>query len=174
MSRTEERKPKRRVRIKYRRAAIFLSLLILVAFVAVTALLAAAGKGSSYDRSLLKGIGDPGAEAPELRAQSAALYSLDLDRMVYEKNSDYMLAPYSITKILTCYLALENLDPEQEVTVSKNACEELETSGKELSCTLFVNGCEGFVVQSFAFIDLELRSGFTVIGDIISEETAAH
>ena len=126
MSRTEERKPKRRVRIKYRRAAIFLSLLILVVFVAVTAMLAAAGTGSSYDRNLLKAVGDPGAEAPELRAQSAALYSLDLDRMVYEKNSDYMLAPYSITKILTCYLALENLDPEQEVTVSKNACEKLE------------------------------------------------
>ena len=126
MSRTEERKPKKRVRIKYRRAAIILALLILVLFSAVSFVLGKTGTGSGYDRSLLTAVGDPAAEALEIKAQAAALYSLDLDRMVYEKNGDYMLAPYSITKMLTCYLALENLDPEQEVTVSKNACQELE------------------------------------------------
>ena len=126
MSRTEEKRPKKRIRIKYRRAAAVLSLLILVVFTAAGFLLAKAGTGSGYDRSLLTKTGDPNAEAPEIKAQAAALYSLDLDRMVYEKNAEYMLAPYSVTKMLTCYLALENLDPDQEVTVSKNACEELE------------------------------------------------
>ena len=128
MSRTENNrtKTKKRVRIKYRRAAILLSLLILVIFTAVSVITASAGAGSSYDRSLLTGIGDPNAKAPDIKAQSAALYSLDLDRMVYEKNADYMLAPYSITKLLTCYLALENLDPDEEVTISKTACVELE------------------------------------------------
>lgn len=126
LSRTEERKTKKRVRIRYRRAAIVLSLLLIVVYAAGNVLLAAAGTGSSYNRKLISGIGDPNAKAPDIQAESAALYSLDLDRMVYEKNADYMLAPYSITKLLTCYLALENLDPEEEVTVSENACEKLE------------------------------------------------
>jgi len=39
--------------------------------------------------------------------------------------------PYSITKILTCYLALENLDPDDVLTTSKNATKELE-DGMEL------------------------------------------
>ena len=126
MSRTERnKKTKKRVRIRYRRAAVLLAVLVLVLFIAVSALLAAAGTGSSYDRGLLTAIGNPNAEVPELKAQSAAMYSLDLDSMVYEKNAEYMLAPYSITKLLTCYLALENLDPEQEVTVSETACEPL-------------------------------------------------
>lgn len=126
MSRTEERKTKKRVRIKYRRAAIVLSLLILMAFMIVNIFLASVGAGASYNRKLLTKTGDPNAKAPEIKAEAAAVYSLDLDRMVYEKNSDYMLAPYSITKLLTCYLALENLDPEEEVKISKSACEELE------------------------------------------------
>ena len=60
------------------------------------------------------------AKAPEIKAEAAAIYSLDLDRHVYEKNGDEKIDPYSITKILTCYLALEKLDPERYVTIKKS------------------------------------------------------
>ena len=165
LSRTEERKTQKRVRVRYRRAAILLALLILVAFTAVSALMAAAGAGSSYNRKLLAGIGDPNAKAPEINAEAAALYSLDLDRMVYEKNGDYMLAPYSITKILTCYLALENLDPEEEVKVSKNACEPLEEGmmmelhpGEKIKVTDLL----------YAAMMMSANDGATALGEAVS------
>jgi len=81
---------------------------------------------SAYERSLMTPVGDPEAVPPEIKADSAIMWSLDLDRPVYEKNADEKLSPYSITKILTCYLALENLDPDQMVTVSEKAAEPLE------------------------------------------------
>ena len=75
---------------------------------------------------LVTPIGDPEAEAPELKADSAALYSLDMDRMVYGKNVDERISPYSTTKLLTCWLALENLSPDDVVTVSEQATQEYE------------------------------------------------
>ena len=69
-------------------------------------------------------IGDPDAKAPSISADAAVIYSLDLDRVVYGDNEDKVLDPYSITKVLTCYLALENLDPEKVVTVSADATQE--------------------------------------------------
>ncbi len=75
----------------------------------------------TYDKEQIVPIGDPDAEPPKLRAKSAALYSLDLDELVYAKNEDKRLSPYSITKILTCYLALERLDPDEVVTASADA-----------------------------------------------------
>jgi len=71
-------------------------------------------------------IGDPNAEPPELKAKAAALYSLDLDRVVYAKNENKKMSPYSITKILTCYLAIENLWLDEEVTVSADATQAYE------------------------------------------------
>ena len=86
---------------------------------------AASGTGEGYDRDLIRECGNPDAEAPKLTAGSAAMYSLDLDKFVYEKNADKKLPPYSITKILTVYLALENLDPDQVLKASKNSVREL-------------------------------------------------
>ena len=75
---------------------------------------------SSFDKSVIKPYGDPEAEAPELKAEGACLYSLDLDRSVYEKNGDKRIDPYSITKILTCYLILENGDLNKKVKITKD------------------------------------------------------
>ena len=66
-------------------------------------------------------IGDLNAEAPDIKAECAVLYSLDLGEFVFSKNADKKIDPYSTTKILTCWLALKNLDKEQVVTVSENA-----------------------------------------------------
>ncbi len=71
-------------------------------------------------------IGNESAKAPSIKSKSAVLYSLQLDRPVYEKDADARREPYSITKILTCYLALEKLDPDKIVTVSENATQTYE------------------------------------------------
>ena len=71
--------------------------------------------------TLVAPIGDLQAEAPDIEAEAAAMYSLDLQQFVYEKNADKRVEPYSTTKLLTCWLALENLDPDQTVTASEAA-----------------------------------------------------
>ncbi len=124
-------KKKKKVRINYFKAARALVLLILVLTIVLSYLPVALGRGMSYDRSFLRPYGEVGSKSPEIKAKSAIMYSTDLDIPVYEKNADKKMAPYSITKILTCYLALENLDPDMVVTASKNACRELE-DGMEL------------------------------------------
>ena len=126
-----KRYSKKKVRINYRKAARALALLILVITIVLSYLPVALGKGMSYDRRLIKACGEIGSRAPGIRAQSAIMYSTDLDMPVYEKNADKKMEPYSITKILTCYLALENLDPDMVLTASKNACRVLE-DGMEL------------------------------------------
>lgn len=122
---------KNKVRINYRKAARALALLILVLTIVLAYLPVALGKGMTYDRGLIRPCGELGSKAPGIRAQSAIMYSTDLDEPVYEKNADKRMEPYSITKILTCYLALENLDPDEELTASRNACRVLE-DGMEL------------------------------------------
>ena len=76
--------------------------------------------------TLVTPIGDLEAEAPEIEAKAAALYSLDLGDFVYAKDPDRVVEPYSTTKLLTCWLALENLDPDQTVTVSEDATQTYE------------------------------------------------
>ena len=122
---------KNKVRINYRKAARALALLILVLTIVLSYLPVALGRGMSYDRSVIKPCGELGSKSPGIRAQSAIMYSTDLDIPVFEKNADQRMEPYSTTKILTCYLALKNLDPDEELTASKNACRILE-DGMEL------------------------------------------
>ena len=69
--------------------------------------------------TLVAPVGDLNAEPPKLSAKGAVLYSLDLDKVVYAKNGDKKLEPYSTTKLLTCLLALEKLDPDKVVTISE-------------------------------------------------------
>ena len=128
---TGNRYRKKKVRIDYRKAARALALLILVLTIVLSYLPVTLGRGMSYDRSFIRPCGEPGSKSPGIRAQSAIMYSTDLDEPVFEKNADQRMEPYSITKILTCYLALENLDPDEELTASKNACRMLE-DGMEL------------------------------------------
>ena len=115
---------KKKIRIDYGKAARALALLILMP--------AAFGKGiMNYDRDLIRPSGELGSKAPGIRAETAIMYSLDLDMPVYEKNADKKMPPYSMTKILTGYLALENLDPDTVLTASENATRELK-DGMEL------------------------------------------
>ncbi|MBR0469040.1 MAG: D-alanyl-D-alanine carboxypeptidase [Mogibacterium sp.] len=123
---------KKKIRIDYGKAARALALLILLVTVVFSYLPAALGKGiMNYDRDLIRPSGELGSKAPGIRAETAIMYSLDLDMPVYEKNADKKMPPYSMTKILTGYLALENLDPDEVLTASENATRELK-DGMEL------------------------------------------
>ena len=75
---------------------------------------------SSFDRDVIRSYGNPEAEAPKIKAEAASLYSLDMQRHVYEKNGDEKIDPYSITKILTCYLILENVDLDKKVKITED------------------------------------------------------
>ena len=122
---------KKKYRINYWKAARALALLILVLTIVMSYLPVALGRGMSFDRKLIRPHGEIGSSDVGLKAKSAIMYSQDLDMPVFEKNADERMEPYSITKILTCYLALENLDPDLIVTASANACREL-PDGMEL------------------------------------------
>lgn len=66
-------------------------------------------------------VGNPDSTPPTITAKSAILYSIDLDEVIYSKNADLKCDPYSVTKLVTAYLAAEKLDLDQEVTISKKA-----------------------------------------------------
>ena len=101
-------------------------MVVLVLLVVLLAVSIARGVHGGFDRSNIKEVGNPDAKAPEITAEGAEMYSLDLDEVVYSKNPDERIDPYSITKVLTCYLALENLDKDKVVEISANAAKVLE------------------------------------------------
>lgn len=66
----------------------------------------------------------PAQDAPkesELYAKSAVLMDASSGRILYEKNGFEEMANASTTKIMTCIVALENCEPDGEVTVSARA-----------------------------------------------------
>ncbi len=63
-------------------------------------------------------------EPTELHAQSAVLMDADSGRILFEKNGSEIRPMASTTKIMTCILALEYGNLEEEVTVSKEAAKQ--------------------------------------------------
>ena len=61
------------------------------------------------------------ADEPKILADSAILVEASTGRIIYEKNSDFERPPASMTKMLTCVLALENLKPSEEIKLSSTA-----------------------------------------------------
>ena len=58
---------------------------------------------------------------PVITADSAILVEAVTGRVVYEKNADKRRPPASMTKMMTCILALENMGVRDLVTISPNA-----------------------------------------------------
>ena len=59
------------------------------------------------------------SEVPEISSAAAILYQLNEDKVIYEKNSHETLAPASLTKVMTTYVALEKItDLDQTVTLT--------------------------------------------------------
>ena len=60
-----------------------------------------------------------GAEAPPaLYAQAAILLDADTGQVLYQKNPHQKMYPASITKIMTCLIAMEEGEPDEVVTVT--------------------------------------------------------
>lgn len=76
--------------------------------------------------TLIAPVGDPNAKAPDISAKGAALYSFDMNKIVYSKNENERFEPYSTTKLLTCWLAMEHLEQDTVVTVSEAATQTYE------------------------------------------------
>jgi D-alanyl-D-alanine carboxypeptidase (penicillin-binding protein 5/6) len=60
-------------------------------------------------------------EEPEITAKSAILYCENTGDVIYRKNANKRLEPYSTTKLMTALLVAERLDLDKKVTVSKEA-----------------------------------------------------
>lgn len=68
---------------------------------------------------LISSISQADAE-PKISADSAILVEASTGRIIYEKNADAERAPASMTKMLTCIIALETLDPTEEVIMTRD------------------------------------------------------
>lgn len=64
-----------------------------------------------------------GQAPPAITAEAAILVEASTGRVLYEKNADRLMYPASMTKIMTCLLALEHGHLEAPVTVSETAAD---------------------------------------------------
>ena len=101
---------------KLKRAAVLIGALLIV-FLVFKILVFGHPKGMAE-------CGDPEATAPKIKAESALLYSVDLDKVIYSKEPDAIHDPYSITKLVTAYVAANTMDPNQTVTISQRAADD--------------------------------------------------
>ena len=58
---------------------------------------------------------------PSISAETAVLIDAFSGKVLYDRRMDAHMYPASTTKILTALLAVEETDPEEDVTVSENA-----------------------------------------------------
>ncbi len=67
-------------------------------------------------------------------AKAAFLYERNSGTLLYSKNADEKMYPASLTKVMTCMLALENLkDLNEVITVSESAISGLDPDGSNIS-----------------------------------------
>lgn len=69
----------------------------------------------------------------QLASQAAVLMDADTGMVLYEKNMHEPLYPASITKIMTALLAMQNLEPEQVLTVSQTAVNAVPRTSSHIS-----------------------------------------
>lgn len=67
-------------------------------------------------------------KTPDINAEGVVVYCQNTGEIIYGKNQDKKIAPYSITKLMTAFLAAQNLPLEKEVTVSAEAAGQTEAS----------------------------------------------
>lgn len=85
-----------------------------------------AGNATSTDAGFLP------ADAPEINAEAAIVMDLDTGDILYEKNAYDRKYPASITKVMTCLLAVENGNVNDELTVSDNIMAQVEEGSSSI------------------------------------------
>ena len=98
-------------------------------------------------------VGNQETTPPKVTAESAILYSKDLDEIIFSKSPDLRCDPYSITKLMTAYLAAEILDLDKTVTISKKAAND-----RADGSTIFLQKGEKVTVEELLYGTL-LASG---------------
>lgn len=64
---------------------------------------------------------------PSINGSAAIIYCETTNEVIWEKNADKEMNPASMTKLMTCLLAIENLKLDQEVEVTQEATEVIPT-----------------------------------------------
>ena len=106
--------------------ALFLCLMILTA-----PALAASEPAASAPEDASQTAAEPSSEAASVppsyhaNAKAALLIDLNTGRTIYEQDADEQVYPASLTKIMTCLLALENGNLSDTVTITENAYADL-------------------------------------------------
>ena len=110
----------------------FLSLIVSIVITALLltgAVPSFAWTAEAQDSEILPAIPIDQRDAPEIEGASAIVMDIDTGTVLYEKNADKVREPASITKIVTCLLAIENLPLDKEVTVPEGVEIEGSTMG---------------------------------------------
>ena len=110
----------------------FLSLIVSIVITALLltgAVPSFAWTAEAQDSEILPAIPIDQRDAPEIEGTSAIVMDIDTGTVLYEKNADKVREPASITKIVTCLLAIENLPLDKEVTVPEGVEIEGSTMG---------------------------------------------
>lgn len=87
-------------------------------------------RGCGFGGDIFGGMQVFGAETkrPSVTARGAVVYCRNTGEIVYSKNRDVKYSPYSITKLMTVLLAVQNLPLDKEITVSAEAAAQKEAS----------------------------------------------
>lgn len=83
---------------------------------------------------------------PDITASGAIVYCQNTGEIIYSKNREKKLEPFSVTKLMTVLLAVQNLPLDKEVTVSAKAASQGEASmnlkaGEVLTVKDLIYGC---------------------------------
>ena len=99
---------------------------------------------------------DKSTDAPDIKAESAVLYSENTGTVLYSKNAAKRVAPFSTTKLMTALLVVKHeKDLDRKVRISKSATE---LGGS----TMFLKEGEVVTIRQLLYIN---------IGQYLSDES---
>ena len=75
-------------------------------------------------------------EGPSISAKAAVLMDADTGTLLYAKDADEQLYPASTTKLLTCLIAVENLDLDDSITFSQTAIDAVPADGSNIGMSV--------------------------------------
>ena len=125
----ESKEGTQEIRVKSLIAILFFSILLFASlarnqFAAIESALVAEPSLSSTQAETLDGARRPETlvpkiPAPQLQAEAYLVRIIDSHQILLEQRASKLLSPASVTKLMTALLAVEQLDPDQIITFSR-------------------------------------------------------
>lgn len=109
-------------------------------------------------------------EPPAMTAKAALLYEASTDTVLYALNADQKMYPASTTKLMTAALALEYGNPEDTVTVSQTAIDDIVSYGNDLRNSVYFLNNE--TVSFMDMLDMLLVYSNNTAANILAEHVA--